>query len=269
MLVGLYGVFLMSESFDNFDAYATYYDALYLDKDYEAEVSFILQKLNSFAPNAKSILELGCGTGRHAADFARSGYSVRGVDLSESMIEFAQNRKAICPDDIRSKLSFSTGDARSFDAGREYDVVLALFHVASYQSSNDDIQSFIKNAAKHLKKGGVFIFDYWYGPGVLTDPPAVRVKRLEIIGGEITRIAEPELLVEECCVNVCYDIRILETASMKEKRLYEEHKMRYFFKPELEMLCESAGLQVLQSASWMDAKPLNSGTWNAYSVAVK
>ena len=36
-----------------------------------------------------------------------------------------------------------------------------------------------KTAAKHLKQNGVFIFDFWYGPGVLTDPPALRQKRLE------------------------------------------------------------------------------------------
>ena len=46
-------------------------------------------------------------------------------------------------------------------------------------------------AAKHLKPNGVFIFDFWYGPGVLTDPPVVRLKRLENEEIEVLRIAEP------------------------------------------------------------------------------
>jgi len=48
-----------------FERYAAYYDLLYRDKDYAAEVDYVLHTLHEAAPQIKAVLELGCGTGRH------------------------------------------------------------------------------------------------------------------------------------------------------------------------------------------------------------
>ena len=74
---------------------------------------------------------------------------------------------------------------------------LSLFHVMCYLNSNAALLNTFKNVYQHLNEGGIFIFDCWFGPGVLTDPPVVRVKRLENTNLEITRIAEPELFPNE------------------------------------------------------------------------
>ena len=49
-----------------FDAYAAYYDLLYKDKDYAGETEYVHRLIQRFNPGAKSILELGSGTGKHA-----------------------------------------------------------------------------------------------------------------------------------------------------------------------------------------------------------
>ena len=48
-------------------------------------------------------------------------------------------------------------------------------------------------AKNHLNENGIFIFDFWYGPAVLTDLPSARVKRLENEDIKVTRVAEPVL----------------------------------------------------------------------------
>ena len=78
-----------------FDAYSTYYDLLYRDKDYAAESKFISEILESHIGSKKgSILELGCGTGIHAEHLSNMGFDVTGVDLSAKMIEVARSRSS-------------------------------------------------------------------------------------------------------------------------------------------------------------------------------
>ncbi|OXS77038.1 hypothetical protein B1B04_01145 [Lysinibacillus sp. KCTC 33748] len=74
----------------NFNQYAEYYDLLYKDKDYIQEANYIDSLLQKYSSNTKSILELGCGTGKHAIILGKKGYKVHGVDLSEGMIREAK-----------------------------------------------------------------------------------------------------------------------------------------------------------------------------------
>ena len=156
-----------------FDAYAAYYDLLYRDKDYAGEAAYVQGLIRRHAPGARHILELGCGTGRHADALTNLGFRVTGVDRSGEMVARARERAV-----GRQDLQFMEGDLRDFRSGRKYEVVLALFHVMSYQTENADLAAAFTTAAEHLAPGGIFIFDCWYGPGVLTDPPTTRVRRL-------------------------------------------------------------------------------------------
>ncbi|MBI2966754.1 MAG: hypothetical protein HYY40_02940 [Bacteroidetes bacterium] len=65
-----------------FSNYALYYDLLYSDKDYNAESIYIDGLLKKYAPAAKNLLSLGCGTGKHEVILARNGFSVTGIDRS-------------------------------------------------------------------------------------------------------------------------------------------------------------------------------------------
>jgi 2-polyprenyl-3-methyl-5-hydroxy-6-metoxy-1,4-benzoquinol methylase len=65
-----------------FEDYVAYYDLLYQDKDYAREAEFVHRLIQDEMPGAVSILDLGCGTGTHAAIFAEMGYSVHGIDHS-------------------------------------------------------------------------------------------------------------------------------------------------------------------------------------------
>jgi SAM-dependent methyltransferase len=244
---------------DVFGSYSQYYDLLYQDKDYNAESEFIHQLIDRHHPNGHSILELGCGTGIHASMLADRGYQVHGIDRSDEMLRQAQQKAT-------DRLTFSLGDAKTVRLDRQFDVVLSLFHVVSYHCTNADLLAAFETAKCHLKPGGIFVFDVWYGPAVLTHRPAVRVKRLENDRIQVTRIAEPTIDPNSNTVAVNYQILITDKQSGRLESIQETHHMRYLFKPELELVAQQVGLTLLGCGEWLsDAEP-SFDSWGTFFV---
>ncbi|MDF1594000.1 MAG: class I SAM-dependent methyltransferase [Desulfobacterales bacterium] len=250
-----------------FDAYARYYDLLYRDKDYVAEAEYVASHIRKHAPGATRILELGCGTGAHAAHLAQIGFTVHGVDSSAVMLARASARKANLPAAEAERLTFAGGDARTLRSGETYDAVISLFHVMSYQTTNADLEAVFETAAIHLIPGGLFLFDFWYGPAVLTLKPEIRIKRLEDEHIKVTRIAEPIMHVNENIVDVNYTVFIEEKETGRVEQLQETHQMRYLFLPEIEKIIEECGLQLVASQAWMSDCPMNCEQWAGFIVA--
>lgn len=69
-----------------FGDYARYYNVLYRDKDYSGETTFILNCLKRYGSCPTTLLDLGCGTGRHALEMSKRGISATGVDISTTML---------------------------------------------------------------------------------------------------------------------------------------------------------------------------------------
>ncbi len=249
-----------------FGSYARYYDLLYKDKDYAAEAQYVRQLLHKYAPQAQSILELGCGTGMHAALLAEMGYEICGVDLSGEMLERAKKRSRELPPQHAEKLQFFQGDIRHIRLNRQFDAVISLFHVISYQTANADLQAAFATAKTHLKPGGAFIFDCWYGAAVLSDRPAVRVKRFEDAEIAVTRIAEPVIHANDNTVDVNYQIFVKNKQTGAVDELRELHKMRYLFKPEVEWLAAASGFQFITCREWMSDRAPDFNSWGVYFV---
>lgn len=249
-----------------FAAYAHYYDLLYRDKPYEEEAAYIRRLIESHIPNAQVVMELGCGTGGHAEHLARSGLKVSGVDLSEWMLERATKRRLALPSDIARRLSFSRADVRHVRLQVRADAVISLFHVVSYQSNNSDLQAMFDTAREHLRPGGVFIFDVWYGPAVLTVRPSARVKELEDDEVEITRTAEPTLYPNRNLVDVHYRIVAREKRTGFCSETTEVHRMRYLFWPEVEIFATQSGFTVIDAHEWMTGRAPDCDTWGVCFV---
>lgn len=244
-----------------FDIYARYYDLLYKDKDYRAETDYVSGLLREASPGAKTLLELGCGTGGHARHFAESGYRVRGVDLSATMVERALEKSAAWPAAAREAVEFSAGDIRDVRLGRTFDAAISMFHVMCYQTTDDDLRGAIRTAAAHLAPGGAFYFDFWHGPAVLSDPPTVRVRRMEDAAIRVTRVTEPVHERENEVIDVRFEVFIEDKADGVIRRVNESHRMRYLFVPKLREMLESEGFAVLQSPAWMSKSPVTSSDW--------
>jgi SAM-dependent methyltransferase len=250
-----------------FKDYARYYDLLYRDKDYAAEAQFVHQLIQKHTPGARSILELGCGSGAHAECLAKLGYLIHAVDLSAEMLEAAQKRQAGMDPEQADLISFTHGNIHNIDLGKKFDAVIALFHVMSYQIGNTDLKNSFATAKNHLDKKGVFIFDYWYGPAVLTDRPSVRVKRLADEAISIVRLAEPVMSANDNQVQVNYQVFTNDHATGTHHTFQESHHLRYLFKPELDWLMEETGFQHVEFGEWQTGREPGYATWYVYSVA--
>jgi len=242
-----------------FGNYSKYYNLLYKDKDYEGEAEYISSLIKKYNPGTKSILELGCGTGKHAKILAEKGYKIHGIDSSQTMLQEALIIE-------NQNLFFEPGDVRTFRANSKYDSVVSLFHVASYQNSNDDVINYFKTAREHLSAGGLFIFDVWYAPCVLNEKPEKRIKELENEEITVKRTAEPFHRVNENIIDVNYKIEIIDKKSNDQDFIQEKHSMRYFSLPEINLFCSLTGFKLEVAEEWLTGNEPGENTWGVCFV---
>lgn len=235
-----------------FDAYGRYYDLLYRDKDYAAEVDYLHRLLQRHDAPGPELLEFGSGTGRHGRLLAARGYRVTGIERSAAMVAQAA---------ASDGFSCQQGDIRAVRLGRTFDAVLALFHVLSYQVGNAEVLAVFQRAAEHLRPGGLFLFDVWYSPAVYSQQPATRVKRLAGEGLEITRLAEPVCLPNANRVDVHYTLFVRDTGTGAVETFSETHPMRHFSLPELDWLASATGFERLCAEEFLTGAPPGPDTW--------
>ena len=242
------------------EAYADLYDLLYAGKDYAGEAAYVAARLRADRPDVRSVLEFGSGTGRHARLRADRGLLVAGIERSASML-----RRARAPEDARVRCV--AGDIRSRRVEGRFDAVVALFHVVGYLRSDDDLLEAFGNARRHLEPGGVFLFDFWFGPAVLTQKPDARIKEAESADLQVVRLARTSLDPIENLATVDYAVFFRRSGETSYRREDETHVMRYLFLPELRSLLERAGFRFRDAEEWCTGRPLDASTWNATVLA--
>ena len=247
------------------DLYSQYYDLLYQDKDYSAEADYIDSLIKDHGKDVKTILDLGCGTGKHDELLCDKGYTVHGVDISKEMLEIAETRRK----DKEDKLTFDHSDITQLNINRRFDVVTSLFHVMSYQNTNTALDKVFSNVRHHLNEDGLFIFDFWYGPAVLTDLPKTTIKRLENKSIKVTRIAESKLNAQYNTVDVNFNIFVTQKENGNTIEKNELHTMRYFFDTELEILSNKHGFSIEAKYNWLNYEKPSFDTWNVVWVLKK
>jgi len=250
-----------------FQKYAKYYDLLYQDKDYKAESDYISSLINTHLPETKKILEFGSGSGIHARLLGDLGYQITGIERSQQMIDLG-NKKADL-NGSTSNFSCVLGDCTETFIGDDFDAVISLFHVISYQTTDKSITAMLNNAYRQLKPGGIFIFDYWYAPAVWNYRPTLRVKKVENSELKITRIAEPECWEDKNRVDVNYLTFIEDLSSGQISKIEETHEMRAFDLNEITLFSSSTGFKVLQSEAWMTKESPSPKTWGVCSIVRK
>lgn len=246
--------------------YASSYDALYAEKDYRGECDLVEAALaRAEGGDVHTILDLGCGTGGHAIELARRGYSLTGVDLSAGMLGEAARKAEILPEGSRPR--WIEGDARDFEAGGPFDAAIMMFAVISYMTSNADVLAALRSIRRHLRTGATFACDFWFGPAVLMVQPSERVRVLELGGTRVIRSASTVLSPIQHTADVTFRLWTLEQERLVSET-EETHKMRYFFPQEFPLLLEMAGFESLSLSAFpsLDA-PVTADTWNAFSIA--
>ena len=139
-----------------FDVFAPHYMDEVFTRNTVAEVDF-LEEVLGIVPGA-SVLDVGCGTGRHSVELARRGYRVTGVDISQGMLREA----ALAAEQAGVHVELVCQDAREIKLGRQFDACICLCEGSfGLLSSGEDPAehgiAILRGIAASLVPGGRFV----------------------------------------------------------------------------------------------------------------
>jgi len=134
---------------------AALYDSIYSFLDYPAAAQNLHNLIQERNPDAKTLLDVACGTGKHIENISKL-YNIEGLDILPEFLELAQER---CPG-----VPFHQGDMVDFDLGRTFDVVTCLFCSIGYVRTLENAERAVASMARHLNPGGVLIIEPWVSP---------------------------------------------------------------------------------------------------------
>jgi SAM-dependent methyltransferase len=131
-----------------YEIFGKFYDAVMGDRSRPAEH---LEKLiRSANPNAKNVLELGCGTGSMLKHMQHN-YKVTGLDTSSRMLSIARHKVP--------HAKFFRQDMVDFKIDDRFDVICCVFDSINHVRRFSDWKKVFAGARRHLSPGGCFIFD--------------------------------------------------------------------------------------------------------------
>lgn len=243
----------------NFKKYARFYELFNQEKNYEAEVNYLEGLIALYAPGSRYVLELGAGTGQHASVLKTRGFDVVGIERSEEMAALARENGLDC----------IVGDISVTELEREFDVVVSLFHVISYLTDFQDLANTFRLTNRHLKNGGIFIFDTWFTDAVEAQKPERREKLVEYDGFSVKRIAEPLIHPHQKLVEIAYKFSFIGPDKMEIDSWEEAHPMRHFSISEIDILAKSSGFELLKVEEFNSGAVPSEKTWGVCFILRK
>jgi 2-polyprenyl-3-methyl-5-hydroxy-6-metoxy-1,4-benzoquinol methylase len=103
------------------------------------------------------VLDMACGAGRHAISFAKKGFKVTAVDLSQRLLAEAKKNASSAGVNI----DFVLSDILDFKTSQPFDLVVNLFTSIGYFEDDEENYAIIKKANSLIKDGGFFVLDYF------------------------------------------------------------------------------------------------------------
>lgn len=210
---------------------AKYYDLIFSRKDYSQESEFIRNIVKTKAPHAKSILDVGCGTGEHLNILKDEFEILWGLDLNKEIIEIAKSKS--------NKIKYPIGGMKDFKLNLKFDVITCLYSVFNYNLEPSDAVATLKNFKNHLKPNGVVIIAL-YTPANTEKVISLHMGKNEDI--EVAKInqyvVDPDTKIETTDFLV-----FLKTNDSKVDFMVENgHKFRIYSSEEFTTLSNNAGL---------------------------
>ena len=213
-----------------FDKAPELYDLFYEWKDYREEADKIRELARARRPGAKTLLDVGCGTGAHLVHL-RESFELAGLDIDPGLLSVARDKLP--------EVSLHSGDMRDFDLGQRFDVVTCLFSSIGYMQTVADLQLAIQTMARHLSPGGLLIVEPWFSPDTF-DPNhlgrtiVVQRPNLEAVRMNGSRVEGRRSIL---------DFHYLVATPGKVEHLTEEHVLGLFTDDEYRRAFERAGLE--------------------------
>src|SRR5581483_4269814 len=131
------------------------YDAIYRHREYATQAEHLHALISERQPNARTLLDVACATGRHLEVLARY-YEAQGLDINPTLLEIARKR---CP-----TLTFHEASMLDFHLHHSFDVITCLFSSIAYVKSLDRLEQALERMSRHLTDGGLLIVEPWFTP---------------------------------------------------------------------------------------------------------
>jgi len=131
-----------------------YYHILYKSRNKNEASNFIQTIISTLSLKSNnSVLDLGCGNGRHSISLSNHFKLVHGIDISSYNISIANKNK-------KENLKFFISDMRNFETNIKYGYIFNLFTSFGYFKKNEDNLKVLKSCYHHLNKNGLLIIDF-------------------------------------------------------------------------------------------------------------
>jgi SAM-dependent methyltransferase len=208
------------------------YDLVYEaeGKDYAAEARDIHEQIARRTKNARSLLDIACGTGGHLRHFA-DWYDVVGLDLDPTMLAVASEKTPGVP--------LVQADMRTFQLRRSFDAIVCLFSSIGYMASADELDRAVARMSAHLAIGGVLIIDGWVRPDAWIDRGSVHALSANRDGVAVARVTKSW----RDGAKTLLDMHHLVATSEGVEHLVDQHELTLFTEDEYERAFEQAGLR--------------------------
>jgi SAM-dependent methyltransferase len=217
--------------------HARYYDVVYAEKPYPEEARFVDSLLREAGVERGSLLDVACGTGRHAAEFSAMGWEVTGVDYARPLLEQAQLNAPAA--------RLFRQDMRELDVpGAPFDAVTCLFDSIGYPQDDDGVLGALTSMARHTAVGGALAIEFLHSPALLNHASPTGIRRFELPddADELVRLSETHLDRQRAVMAVEYELIVLRADGTFE-RWRETQVNRFFTCDDMRALLEQAGLQ--------------------------
>lgn len=214
-------------------------------EDTKRQVDFVIQKLHLKC--GERILDLACGFGRHSLELARRGFSVTGIDITPSYIQFAKEeaqKEGLDAD-------FLCCDIREVRFSYEFDVVLNMADGAiGYLENDTENQKIFTSLSNALKPGGKHFMDIMNGSYADSHFPC----KLWEAGEKCLTLSEFEW---DCKTRILlYGQLDFEYGQpIPKPSITEGNPIRLYTLEEIKDILSSVGMNVIDSFSDFDGKP--------------
>jgi ubiquinone/menaquinone biosynthesis C-methylase UbiE len=248
---------------------ATYYDTIYSKLvDYESQADY-LEQIFAKHGKVKSILDVASGTGNYTLIFARRGYAMTGLDLSDEMLKVARKKAGSAKNPQFFKM-----DMRHIRLPDRHDAVTVLFGGFGYLHDYQDVEKFLRGARSHLNRGGLLVFEFWQNSGInaaATSPSGhTSVDRIEDGDKLIIRVHLSKYDPMTNIHNINFDHYILD---MKGKKLLdtfsETHLLKTYTISQIRELLKRSGFESLgfyNGGTGNTENPLTDASFSTFRV---
>ena len=132
----------------------------------------------------RNLLELGCGTGRVLFPLLKDGFSVTGIDLSESALEVSKRKRSELDEPVRKRCRLFRADMRNFRLDARFAAAVIPFNTFLYMHTQDDQLACLRRIHEHLEPGGILAID------VFNPRPVQKVRQPGQLFHELSRYLE-------------------------------------------------------------------------------